>query len=110
MKTKVDEIDIVLEKKDHEIAQANSAVLDIEFELGSLREEIEELNTNNEILQRKRINGIKELDKLKMKIEDLKITHNLNISMNTSFSMEALDTKEYNIRGTAQEFGELLNM
>ena len=110
MKKKVDEIDIVLEKKDLEISEAKASEIDIKFEIGSLNEEIEDLRQKNEILQKKRMNGIKELDKLKMKIEDLKITHNLNISMNTSFSIEALDTKEYNIRGTAQEFGELLNM
>lgn len=102
--------DILLQKQEEEISNFDKKYQDKDQELVELRSKFEKLFKTNKVLSEKRKNGIKEIEKLRLKIDDMNTMSSVNSALNTSFSLEALDTKEFSVSGDIQQLGEMVHM
>lgn len=92
MKIRIEQFDIVLEKKETEFEEMRKLVEEQREKLETTQDHLVDVKKKNQILNKKRKNGIKEIEKLRDRIEDMRTQYSVNHSLNTSFSMEAVRT------------------
>lgn len=83
--------DTRLVRKDAELHEMRRSIEEKAELIGTLQEENKKLLTTSKLLKEKRDLGLKEIQKLRDKVETLKIQSSLNESLNTSFSMNGLN-------------------
>jgi len=110
LRQKIENLTFNLAQKEHEAEDSQRLKEDLVIDLEKARDEIISLKRKNNVLKEKRANGIKEIEKLRVKLDDLKTQYSVNQSLNTSFSMEALDSKDFTLNGDSDMAREVLNL
>lgn len=78
-------------RKDAEFSEVKLSLQEKADLIINLQEENKKLQTNVKVLKEKRDLGLKEIQKLRDKIETMKINYSLNDSLNTSFNLSSMN-------------------
>lgn len=110
LEQKLASIDATISRKDAELTELRKSIEEKADLNLQLQEDNKKLNMNVKVLKEKRDLGLKEIQKLRDKMEQMKNQHALSDSLNTSFSMSAMNDSVNLSQRDKSQVSELLSM
>ena len=110
MKIKIDQVDILLEKKEIELEEAKKIIEDKTDLLQETQDKVVMLKKEHKIISEKRKNGLDEIRKLRDRLDDMRMNYSVNQSLNTSFSIDAVNNNDISIMMEPTQIQSLLEM